>query len=120
MMGLWSTVQQAASIFCCCVITYKPLFTQLGIFSRLSSWIASYGSRSQQTKSKKSDMDPRMDTSHGWIDLEDSRSPHRGFVSTDIVASKPDSQHRDEEPYSGTDLGHQMKTVQVEQVVNRV
>lgn len=105
-MGLWSTVQQAASIFCCCVITYKPLFTQLGIFSRLSSWIAAYGSRSQQSKGNKSDKDLPTDASHGWIDLEDARNQQRGFVSTDIVASKPESQPGDGVFFYGPDFGH--------------
>lgn len=98
MMGLWSTVQQAASIFCCCVITYKPLFTQmgtLGIFSRLSSWFAANRSRSQQSQGNKSDMDLPPDVSHGWIDLEDPRDTQRCFVSTKVVASKPESRASD-------------------------
>lgn len=120
MMGLWSTVQQATSIFCCCVITYKPLFTQFGLFSRLSSWIAAYGSRSQLNKSHQSDMDNHRDGSHRWIDIEGASGAQRGLVSTDIGASKPESYSADGDFVYGPDFGHQMKTVRVQQVVEHV
>lgn len=109
MMGLWSTVQQATSIFCCCVITYKPLFTRMSIFSRLSSWFASHGSRSQHIEGNKSDMGLSPDAGHGWIDLEDARDTPRCFVPTNIVASNPESRPSDGEFFYGPDFGHQSR-----------
>jgi hypothetical protein len=105
-------------MFCCCVITYKPLFTLVRIFSHLSSWIAAYGSRPELDKSHKPDMNhPEIDGSHVWIDLEGVSGAQRGLLHIDIDKSKLGSHSADGDFVCGPDFGQQVKTVRAQRVV---
>lgn len=69
-LGLWDIVQMAFSVWCCCVITYKPLFARIGSLHTLTSKFRSYGSKysKDQTSSTTSG-----NGSHGaYINLDGS------------------------------------------------
>lgn len=36
-IGLWAAIQSTACIICCCAPVYRPLFSEIGIWSRLTS-----------------------------------------------------------------------------------
>ena len=55
----WSEVEPATAILCACVVTYRPLFTNLNLnFSKVSSIFGKGGAASKATRDE------------GWKDLE--------------------------------------------------
>ncbi|KAK2613262.1 hypothetical protein N8I77_000185 [Diaporthe amygdali] len=105
MMGLWSTVQQACSVICCCAITLKPLFTQNEFFSRLASRFSSRGSKTKASSHKS------QECRQGYIDLEVS-----GGARNSNSTLKPDSLYATQQD----SMGYPMRTVKIEQTYEHV
>ncbi|RYO78505.1 hypothetical protein DL766_009225 [Monosporascus sp. MC13-8B] len=96
MMGLWATVQMAFSVICCCAITYKPLLARTGVFNRITSKLSSYGSKIKLRKPSSEESGHSLRS--GWINLEGvGRQQVDGFK-----------------------MGHQTKTVHIQQNFERV
>jgi hypothetical protein len=63
LMGVWASVQMGLSIICCCVITFKPLFGKIGLFtsnltskaSLMFSWRHTHGSSQSITSQDSKD-----------------------------------------------------------------
>lgn len=108
-MGLWSTVQQACSVICCCAITLKPLFTQGDFFSRLVSRFSTLGSRSKSSSRG----------SHGYrqnyVDIEAS-----GPTSYTSTVRADSLSHLQADERNHTAAGYPLKTVKIEQTYEQV
>ncbi|KAJ0115638.1 hypothetical protein J7T55_010461 [Diaporthe amygdali] len=105
MMGLWSTVQQACSVICCCAITLKPLFTQNEFFSRLASRFSSRGSKTKASSHKS------QECRQGYVDIEVS-----GGARNSNSTLKPDSLYATQQD----SMGYPMRTVKIEQTYEHV
>ena len=85
-LGAWALVQESFSIFCCCVITYKPLLARSGPVGRLGLKLRAFGSRITFTRVGSSLRD--ANASDEYLDLQG-----QGFggvqFSSEITAQKP-------------------------------
>lgn len=72
-MGVWATVQMALSIFCCCVVTFRPITLKFGQMTRkLTSKATSTNLTTKKSTGtgQLSTSATRTNQSDAWINLE--------------------------------------------------
>ncbi|CAI6079734.1 unnamed protein product [Clonostachys chloroleuca] len=73
LMGVWATVQMALSIFCCCVVTFRPITLKFGQMTRkLTSKATSTNLTTKKSTGtgQLSTSATRTNQSDAWINLE--------------------------------------------------
>lgn len=116
-IGLWTIVQQACSIICCCAPIYKSILPSGDIFSRLASGTSSFWVKTVKSVPTKNSLVSRSERS-GKRSIN-SRSNHNASVKDDWMLLDASSQKRHpsteyETPFSynrSVDSTYRMATV---------
>ena len=114
-IGLWTIIQQACSILCCCAPIYKSLLPPLNLFSRLSSTNGSWTRVVRTVRTKRSQSSklssPRQGSAgfreatvadsqkHNWVILDDSSQKRPVTAEQDLLHDQ-DQDHLGESGYS--------------------